>query len=544
MNILLVSPEYPDTFWSFKHALKFVSKKVANPPLGLLTIAAMLPVDWQKRLIDLNCQQLTESDLQWADYVLISAMDIQRQSVNEIVAQCKQHGKTMIAGGPLFTGEYLRFPDIDHFILNEGEITLPLFLKDLEDGHPRRVYTTDQFADIQTTPIPLWHLLNFNNYDAMAIQLSRGCPYNCDFCNVTALLGHKPRLKSVFQIIAELDSLYQLGWRRNIFFVDDNFIGNKRFIKEKVLPALIEWRKGKTGCLFLTEASINLADDEQLMTQMADAGFTSVFIGIESPAEESLMECRKSQNTRRDLLASVKRIQNHGLQVMGGFIVGFDSDGTDIFQRQIDFIQESGIVTAMVGLLQAPYGTQLYQRLKAEHRILDEMSGDNTDGTTNIISKMDPAELFNGYRYLISKLYNPTNFYQRIKTLLTEFHPRKMTVNMEWNEWLAFLRSILLMGILGPERSEYWKLFFWTLLRHPSQLPLAITLAIYGYHFRTISGKILTQLSAQQPTLGRYILAKVETPAILRLKHCANITWIRIKSMRLSAKSQSQYVHP
>lgn len=541
MNILLVSPEYPDTFWSFKHALKFVSKKASNPPLGLLTIASMLPAQWNKKLIDLNLQPLTNSDLDWADYVFISAMDVQRQSVYRVVQQCKTRNKTIVAGGPLFTGEYDRFPGIDHFILNEGEITLPLFLEDLKNGSPKYIYTTDKYADIHTTPTPMWELADLSGYDSMPIQFSRGCPYNCDFCNVTALLGHQPRIKSVQQIITELDSLYAHGWRRNIFFVDDNFIGNKRFIKEEMLPALIDWRKGKVGCLFTTEASINLADDETLMQLMAAAGFISVFIGIETPSAESLAECRKTQNINRDLIQSVKKIQRHGMQVMGGFIVGFDSDTPAIFQNQIDFIQESGIVTAMVGLLQAPFGTQLYDRIKEEGRLINEMSGDNTDGSTNIIPKMDADLLHKGYRYLLGEIYSPALFYQRIKTLLSEYRPYPVKAHLEIQEWQAFIRSIIRLGILGPERKEYWNLFFWTLLKHPALLPQAITLAIYGYHFRTISEKILSSVPAPRPILHSPILVQLKIPQIQDLQNQYIVTRIYLKSMRLSAKAQSEY---
>lgn len=495
MNILLIAPEFPDTFWSFKHALKFVHKKVANPPLGLVTIAAMLPCEWNKRLVDLNIHSLRAKDLQWADYVFISAMDVQRQSVHKIIQQCKQYPATLVAGGPLFTGEYASFPEIDHFILNEGEITLPQFLSDLADGHPKHIYSTAEYADIRTTPVPAWHLLDMHSYDSMAIQLSRGCPFNCDFCNITAMLGHRPRLKTADQIIAELDSLYAAGWRRNVFFVDDNFIGNKRFIKEEILPALIEWRKGKVGNLFITEASINMADDPELLDLMARAGFLSVFIGIETPDEISLTECHKSQNKSRNLVESVHRIQNAGMQVMGGFIVGFDSDTPAIFQRQIDFIQESGIVTAMVGLLQAPYGTRLYERLQQEDRLIQEMSGDNGDGSTNIIPKMDLATLHQGYRDILEQIFSPDLFYARIKNFLRQFHPLRFTVYMEWREIYAFLRSILLIGILGKERRHYWDLFFWTLKNCPSQIALAVTLTIYGYHFSTISQKIICRPS-------------------------------------------------
>ncbi len=348
MNILLVQPLFPDTFWSFKHAIKFVGKKVTNPPLGLLTVAAMLPSSWHKKLIDLNIHKLEPKWMDWADAVMISAMNVQRASVEEIVQACKARGKRIIAGGPLFTGEYLHFPEIDHFILNEAELTLPPFLRDLAEGCPQRIYRTEEFADIRQTPVPLWELIDLSAYDSMNVQFSRGCPYHCDFCNVTALLGHRPRTKTAAQLIAELDSLYNLGWRRNIFIVDDNFIGNKKVLKNEILPALIEWRKGKKGCSFITEASVNLADDPMLIEMMVKAGFISVFVGIETPDEVGLEVCNKNQNQNRDLVETVHILQRAGLQVMAGFIVGFDTDTPSIFDRQIEFIQKSGIVTAMV----------------------------------------------------------------------------------------------------------------------------------------------------------------------------------------------------
>jgi radical SAM superfamily enzyme YgiQ (UPF0313 family) len=396
VNILLVYPEFPDTFWSFRHALDFIGKKASSPPLGLATIAAMLPKNWHMHLVDMNIIPLTQHDLLWADFVMVSAMIVQRKSAQEVIAKAIQAGKKVVAGGPLFTSEYQNFPQVDYLVLNEAEITLPQFLTDLVHGTPQHIYMTDEYPDITQTPVPLWELVDMKQYDSMSIQFSRGCPFNCDFCNVTALLGHRPRTKTAEQIIAELDKLYALGWRRNVFFVDDNFIGNKKVLKDTVLPALIEWRKGKVGCLFITEASINLADDQELMELMAQAGFISVFVGIETPSEESLTECHKVQNKNRNLVESVKCLQRHGLQVMGGFIVGFDSDTASIFQRQIDFIQKSGIVTAMVGLLQAPNGTELYRRLQKEGRVTGEMTGDNADGLTNIIPIMKP--LFIGTR--------------------------------------------------------------------------------------------------------------------------------------------------
>jgi radical SAM superfamily enzyme YgiQ (UPF0313 family) len=490
MNVILVYPEFPDTFWSFKHALKFIRKKASSPPLGLLTVAAMLPREWQKRLIDCNIRRLTQEDLAWADYVLISAMTVQRGSALEIIARCNEAGVPVVAGGPLFTTEYEQFDGVSHFVLNEAELTLPDFLRDLAQGHARRVYATSEFADIEGTPVPDWALADLDGYATMNVQFSRGCPFGCEFCNVTALLGHRPRTKNAQQMIAELDGLYRLGWRGSVFFVDDNLIGNKKRLKTELLPALIEWRRGKIGLSFNTEASINLADDEGLMQMMVEAGFDTVFIGIESPEEDSLVECNKKQNLKRDLIEDVKRIQRAGLQVQGGFIVGFDNDTSITFQRLVDFIQKSGIVTAMVGLLQAPPGTQLYERLKQAGRLVERMSGDNVDGTTNILPVMNLEALRNGYRSLMQQIYSPEVYYQRVRVFLREYRPPKLKVSLDFSHILeyalAFMRSIVRLGIIGKERIQYWKLFWWTLFTRPRALPLAITFAIYGYHFRKI----------------------------------------------------------
>lgn len=487
MNTLMIYPEIPDTFWSFKHAVKFVNKKATNPPLGLLTIASMLPQEWVIRLVDQNVTLLTDEDIRWADLIMISAMEVQQESTHTVISQIRRNGKKLIvAGGPLFLYEHQNYPEVDCFVLNEAEITLPQFLSDMASGNLKPIYTSEEFPDIRTSPIPKWSLLELNKYDSMAVQFSRGCPFQCDFCNVTAMLGHKPRVKSTKQLIQEIDQLYQMGWRRNIFIVDDNFIGNKAILKDELLPALIEWRKGKTGCLLLTEASINLADDPILIDLMVRAGFSSVFIGIETPDETGLEECNKKQNKNRDMINSVKLLQRKGLQVMAGFILGFDSDQPSIFQRQIDFIQESGIVTAMVGLLQAPYGTPLYKRMKNERRLLPRTSGDNMDGRSNILPKMEADVLHAGYRQILSTIYAPVFLYQRIKTCLLEFQPGPNKYTMSGVEVIAFLISILIIGIKEKERLDYWRLFFWVLFKFPSKLPLAITLAIYGYHFRKV----------------------------------------------------------
>jgi len=486
MHALLVNPAIPNTFWSFAYALTFIRKKSAYPPLGLLTVAAMLPEAWSKRVVDLNVERLTDTDLSWAEMVFIGGMVIQRRSAKQIIARCKEKGLTVVAGGPLFTCEPEAFPEVDHLVLDEAEITIPRFLEDLQKGTCQKIYRAEKHCDLIHTPLPLWNLAKLGKYASMSIQFSRGCPFNCDFCNVTVLFGRRPRIKSPGQILAELDAIYQTGWRSNIFFVDDNFIGNKKYLKSELLPALIEWRKGKKGCVFFTEASINLADDAELMEMMVKAGFDSVFIGIESPDEASLTECLKSQNQNRDLLENVRIIQRAGLQVQGGFIVGFDNDTRSTFQRQIEFIQKSGIVTAMVGLLQAPPGTRLFDRLHRENRLVGSFSGDNVDGSTNIIPKMGLETLMEGYRSIMRHIYAPRHFYRRIRTFLREFNPPEVHVPLDFQRILAFFRSTVKLGIWGKERFQYWYLVLWTLFRRPRLFPLAITLSIYGHHFRKI----------------------------------------------------------
>jgi len=486
MKTLLIYPKYPDTFWSLKYALRFISKKATHPPLGLLTVAAMLPTEWEKKLIDMNVTALRDKDLQWADLVFISGMSIQKASAQEILSRCKKMGVKTVAGGPLFTTSYEEFEEVDHFVLNEAEITLPPFLEDLKNGCAGPMYTSKEFPNIEKTPAPLWELINMKAYATMSLQYSRGCPFNCEFCNVTVLFGHKVRTKSKAQILAELDGLYSRGWRGDVFVVDDNFIGNKRKLKTETLPAMIEWMEGKKyPFTFNTEASINLSDDDELMQLMVKAGFASVFVGIETPNEESLAECNKVQNKNRDLVASVRKIQGSALYVTGGFIVGFDHDPPSIFERMSTFIQESGIVAAMVGLLNAPRGTHLYQRLANEGRLLQDASGDNTDFSINFLPKMDYGTLVSGYGRILKNIYSPEPYYKRVQEFLREYNPvQKKGFHFQFSHLRALFKSMLFLGIINRERVYYWKLFFWSLFRRPHLFYLAHTFAIYGFHFR------------------------------------------------------------
>jgi len=488
MKILLVYPENPDTYWSFKHALKFVSKKAVNPPLGLITVASLLPSHWEKKLIDMNVSRLKGNDIEQADYVFISAMSVQLKSVNEIIKRCKSAGKKIVAGGPLFTEEFDKFSDVDHLVLNEAEITLPVFIKDLLNGDAKHIYKTSDFADLQSSPVPDYSLIKHKKYNSLTVQYTRGCPFNCEFCDITALYGHKVRTKTTEQILIELENLYNTGWRNNIFFVDDNFIGNKAKLKESLLPAMIKWvRSHNYPFTFMTEASINLADDPELLDLMVQAGFDQVFIGIETTEEASLIECNKIQNYRRDLMQSVKIIQSAGIEVTAGFIVGFDNDSPSVFQQMIEFIQHSGIITAMVGLLNAPRKTKLYERLENEGRIINDWTGDNTNFSMNFVPKMNKQILMKGYQNILHGIYSSRPYYERITSFLKTFNPSvRNHGKISFRGLKAFFKSIVIIGIIKKNRRYYWKLLFWTLFNKPETFSLAVTYCIFGYHYRKV----------------------------------------------------------
>lgn len=488
MKILLVFPQIPLTFWSFQNALKFISKKSSEPPLGLLTLAAMLPDEWEKKLVDMNVSSLQAQDIQWADYVFLTGMNIQRSSFEKVVKTCNDLQTPVVAGGPMVTTDGAIFEGVSHFVLNEAESTLANFIEDLKSESLKRVYTSDEFPSIQKTPAPLWHLLEMEKYASMSIQYSRGCPYDCEFCSITTLNGHMPRTKATSQILTELESLYNLGWRGRIFIVDDNFIGNKRKLKEDVLPAIISWQKKLNYPFrFMTEVSINLADDDILLNLMVKAGFDAAFIGIETVNKDSLVECGKSQNKNRDLIKAVKKLQRKGFLISGGFIVGFDNDPANIFEEQIKFIQKSGIVTAMVGLLSAIPGTRLFNRLKSEKRILASFEGNNMDGVLNFVPKMNQEKLMNGYKTILKTIYSHKEYYRRIKTFLKEYNPVfHEYVRPTKNQLLALIKSLWILGIVEKGRRYFWSFLITSIIKYPSKFALAITLAIYGFHFRSV----------------------------------------------------------
>jgi radical SAM superfamily enzyme YgiQ (UPF0313 family) len=489
MKALLIYPEFPDTYWSFRHALSFEGKRSAFPPLGLLTVSAMLPAHWERRLVDMNVTSLKKSDIAWADVVFTSAMLVQKDSLNEVVRLCKAQGKRVVVGGPYVSTSAEHMPEADHIFIGEAETTLPEFLRDFEEGEPQRIYQAAEKPALTQTPIPHFRLADLRRYSAMSVQYSRGCPFQCEFCDIIEIYGRVPRTKTNAQMLAELDALRELGWRGLVFIVDDNFIGNKRNVKQ-FLPELIDWsERHHRPFSFITEASMNLAEDDALLAMMRSANFRRVFLGIETPVEESLKEAQKGQNTRRDLLDSVRKIQSYGLEVMAGFIVGFDTDPEDIFERQIKFIQESAIPLAMVGLLTALPDTQLWRRLKREGRLLHESEGNNTEASLNFIPRMDTARLIEGYKSILQTIYSPAEYYRRALDCLShlrrdEPEPRRTRLAADV---AAFLRILVALGVRDPSRREFWRYLRSAVTQHRENFAHAITLAAMGYHFRKLT---------------------------------------------------------
>jgi radical SAM superfamily enzyme YgiQ (UPF0313 family) len=506
MKILLVYPEMPDTFYALKHFVKVVGKKAAFPPLGLLTVAAMLPETWERKVVDLNVTSLTDKDIQWADYVFLSAMNVQEYSVRDIIAKCKKNNAIIVAGGPLFTHEHDRFEGIDHFVLNEAEITLPPFLVDLAAGVPKPIYQSKDFADVSLTPIPQFELVDINKYVYSIIQYSRGCPYLCDFCDVTALFGRKPRTKSPEHIIAELEKIRLSKNVQLVLFADDNLIGNKKILKSELLPALIEWRKRvKPSFYFATQLTVNLADDPELMQLLLDAGFVHIFIGIETPDESSLKVAHKNQNLKRNMLETIHAIHEAGFIISGGFIVGFDTDTEQSFETQSKFIQLSGIPLPIVNVLKAPPGTELFDRMKKEQRLTKHFAF--SEGDTNLRPIMGEQKLFEGFLDVIENIYQPENSIVRLKNFFR--HHRfaqttyKFSIPFQWGNIWTGLRVLFFLGIVDKDRRYYWDLIFWTLKFNYKFLDKAFLYSIMMYQMRNGHNTIYKQVQKELIELKR-----------------------------------------
>ena len=489
MKVLLVYPIFPDTYWSFRHALTFEGKQAAFPPLGLMTISAMLPENWERRLVDMNVETLESADLEWADIVFVSAMLVQKESLEEVVKLCNEMGKRVAVGGPYVSTNAEQLDNADYIFIGEAEETLPEFIVDLKLGAPKHTYQADERPSLLETPAPDFSIIDLKHYSAMNVQYSRGCPFQCEFCDIIEIYGRVPRTKSNEQMLAELDALKLTGWRGLVFIVDDNFIGNKKNVR-KFMPDLVEWsERNAFPFSFITEASVNLAEDDALLEMMRDAGFRRVFLGIETPVEESLKEAQKGQNTRRDLLESVQKIQSYGMEVMAGFIVGFDNDPEDIFELQINFIRESAIPLAMVGLLTALPDTQLWRRLEKEGRLVEESSGNNTDCSLNFVPKMDKTYLIEGYKTILRNIYSPREYYRRALDCLSRFkqdklEPRSSTLI---DDFKSLVKIIMTLGVRDRERMQFWNYLFRVIRLYPRNFAHGLTLAAMGYHFRKIT---------------------------------------------------------
>ncbi len=494
MNILLLYPEMPETFWSMKYLMKMISKKSSYPPLGLLTVSKLLPNKWEKKLVDLNVTNIKSGDVEWADYIFISAMNVQIEYAKKAIRFCKLFNKKIVAGGSLFTHEFEKFPDVDYFILNEAEITLPLFIEDITHGTPKRYYTTKDFADVTQSPLPDWSLIDLNKYAYAIVQYSRGCPYMCDFCDVTALFGRRPRTKTAAQIIEELNKILELGHPEIIMFADDNLIGNRVDLKKNLLPALIDWRRNnKTAPGFATQVTINLSDDEEMMRLMIEAGFRNIFVGIESINELSLEDCKKTQNLRRDILENIKLLQKKGFIVTGGFIVGFDSDNETVFDEQINFIQKSGIVLATVNILKAPPGTDLNKKLQIENRLIEPFDFD--ENKTNIITKMDHRVLYNGYKKILDNIYDPKNIYERSHQFISSYglHKAEIPIQKEvtFYDLIVLCKIICFSGFIGKGRIYFWKLIIGTFFMNKKNIVQALLFGAMMFQFQKLHDKFM-----------------------------------------------------
>jgi radical SAM superfamily enzyme YgiQ (UPF0313 family) len=496
-RILLVYPEIPDTYWSYRHALEFVGKKALMPPLGLLTVAAILGEEFDYRLIDMNVESLEESAISWCDYVFVSAMIVQAESLHEVIARCNAAGKAVVAGGPYPTSCHTEIDGVDQFVLGEGECTIPDLRRDLIAGTPKPLYRAGERPAIDAVPVPRFDLCAIDLYDSMPLQFSRGCPFDCEFCDIVSLFGHRVRTKSAEQFTNEMTAIHESGFRGNVFVVDDNFIGNRRRVKE-LLRAIAAWQE-RYGYPFnlSTEASIDLADDPELLALMVAGGFTMVFVGLETPVGASLEETGKRQNTRGDMVERVRRIQSAGIEVTAGFIVGFDSDPEDIADRQIEFIQELGVPTAMVGLLTALPNTRLWDRLSSEGRMRFRSGGNNTHtNELNFVPKLPERTLIEGYRRILQTIYSPRRYFSRALAL-TKTLPRRSALRIRRRasritraQVRALVLSLFRQGF-SRYAVWYWLFLIRSVLRRPRKFVASVTLAVRGHHFFVITEALM-----------------------------------------------------
>lgn len=491
MNVLLVSPRFPTTYWGMQHSLSIIGKRATIPPLGLITVAALLPADWKLSLVDLNVEPLPDRRIASADVVLIGGMRIQGPSIHETIARARTLGTPTVVGGPAPTTAPEEYVDANVRVLGEAERIAERLVEAIRDPRPGTVIdASDARPELDEVPVPRYDLLDRSAYTTISLQYSRGCPFRCEFCDIIEIFGRRPRVKTDAQVLSELESLYALGHRGTIFLVDDNFIGNKPAVK-RLLPVLEQWQRERGYPYdFYTEASLNLAEDDELMHAMVSAGFSSVFIGLESPSPASLKGASKTQNLRRGMGDAIAHVSRSGLEVMGGFIVGFDEDNSDIFEAQRALIQSSPISLAMVGLLMALPGTALTRRLAKEGRLRKRASGDQFN-RPNFDPIMDEATLLRGYADLMRKLYDPAAYYERcIRYLETMPRPRTKGTITPGDVAILF-KTFYRVGVRSPRRWRYWRLLARALRRAPHRFARAVSHAVQGEHMIRYTHEVL-----------------------------------------------------
>jgi len=506
MNVLLIWPKFPPSFWGFEGVLKMLPEAAMTPPLGLITVAALCPGSWSLRLMDHAFDDITDADYEWADLVMVSSMHAQRVDTQAVLARARALGKRTFIGGPWASSEPDKLRHLaDHVLVGEAEEIFASIACDLEQGTAQAVYTASDKPDMSRSPIPRFDLLRREMYTSMPVQFSRGCPFQCDFCDIITIYGRKPRMKSPAQLISELDTLRTLGWRNEVFIVDDNFIGNSKNALQLARELAVWGEKNGRVFSFYTEASVDLADRPELMAAMVEANFMYVFLGIESPSAEALTSSKKFQNLRKDSLEQIRTIQENGLWVLGGFIVGFDSDDETIFERQREFIERAGITWAMAGMLQAPPTTPLYDRMRREGRLFEESEGTSNFSAPNFETKMPLGTLMNGLSGLLSDLYTPEAYFQRAWRSLQLWKTRPMqtppNLPMSYNLRLL-IRSMWTQGVRSSYQRAYWK-FLWRMMRsylnHPAKLWMGSMILLAGHHFLIYAQEVAAELATANP---------------------------------------------
>ena len=503
MKVLLIYPLFPKTFWSYEKILELINRKVLLPPLGLITVAAILPQTWEFKLVDRNIRPATEEEWAWADLVILSAMIVQKPDLIDQIQEAKRRGKPVAVGGPYSssTPEEVEAVGVNYLILDEGEITLPLFVEAIERGDTHGRFSSNGIKpDVTSTPIPRYDLLEFSAYDSMSVQFSRGCPFQCEFCDIIVLYGRKPRTKTPAQLLAELQYLYDLNWRGGVFMVDDNFIGNKRNVK-LLLNDLKEWQAERGYPFrFDTEASLDLAEDDELIELMLKCNFAAVFMGIETPDTESLQVTKKFQNTRSPLLESIDRVTTAGLRVIAGFIIGFDGEKSGAGQRIVEFAELTGIPTTTFAMLQALPNTALWHRLEKEGRLRSQSANINQTTLMNFVPTRPVEEIALEYVDAFRKLYEPVQYLNRVHRYFLKLGKPKVQPAFKFPEWVM-IRALLLVcwrqGVVRSTRFLFWHHLWDILMHNPSVADQYLALCAQNEHFMEYRDIVKAEIEAQ-----------------------------------------------